>query len=267
MNDTFEAMHDPRWRLENLYTIQNKQGNRVPFKPNAAQNAYLDGCTHSDLILKARQLGMTTLMCIIGLDEALFKEDWRVAIIAHTLNDATEIFETKVKFPYDNLPEAIRNARPAKQDRAGLLRFDHGSSIRVATSARSGTLQRLHISEFGKICSVSPNKAREIVTGSFPAVGKNTKTIESTAEGQEGYFYQFSEEAQRGEPPFKFFFFAWWMAPQNTYASDLTRLSKAHDEYFKDLEIDEKITLTAEKKSWWANQEHVLGTDMKRAKL
>jgi hypothetical protein len=262
--DVFEAMHDAKWRLSNLYTIQNKKGHRVPFQPNMAQLKYLENCTDSDIILKARQLGFTTLMCIVGLDEVLFKNDWRVAIIAHTLNDANEIFETKVKFPYDHLPDQIRGGRPAKNDRAGLLRFDHGSSIRVATSARSGTLQRLHISEFGKICATSPGKAREIVTGAFPAVGQNPKTIESTAEGQEGYFYQFCDESRRGEGQFGFHFFPWWGDSANVWPDDLTKISKAHAAYFHALEIDQKIKLSPEQKSWWVWEEMVLGGDMKR---
>ena len=47
--------------------------------------------------------------------------------------------------------------------------------MNLPKSARSGTLQRLHVSEFGKICAQYPKKAREIVTGAFPAVGKNPK--------------------------------------------------------------------------------------------
>lgn len=262
--ETFEAMHDAKWRLSNLYTIQDKKGNRVPFRPNDAQLQYLDECSKSDIILKARQLGVTTLMAIVGLDEAIFMQDWRVAIIAHNLTEANEIFETKVKFPYDQLPEAIRLARPAKHDRAGLLRFDHGSSIRVTNSARGGTLQRLHVSEFGKICATTPHKAREIVTGSFPAVGHNPKTIESTAEGQEGYFYQFCDEAMRGEGQFKFHFFPWWRDKDYVWPADLTRLSKQHDAYFNALRVDDGIDLTPEQKSWWVDQERVLGGDMKR---
>ena len=34
--------------------------------------------------------------------------------------------------------------------------FQHGSSIQVATSFRSGTVQRLHVSEHGKICAKYP---------------------------------------------------------------------------------------------------------------
>ena len=65
----------------------------------------------------------------------------------------------------------------------------------VSTGYRGGTLQSLHISEFGKICRQFPDKATEIVTGAFEAVAKeNTITIESTAEGREGYFYDYCTE-------------------------------------------------------------------------
>lgn len=259
-----ENLKDPLWRLSHLYWITDKDGQRVLFRPNAAQMAYLENATEDDLILKARQLGFTTLMCLIGLDEAIFHDDHKVAIIAHTLGDANEIFDSKVKFPYDNLPEQIKLRKPARNDRAGLLRFENGSSIRVATSVRSGTLQRLHVSEFGKICAKYPQKAREIVTGSFPAVGKNPKTIESTAEGQEGYFYSYAEQAMRGEGPFRFHFFPWWQDPSNVVDPATVRFLPDHHEYFAKLKHEHQIETTPEQQAWWIKQEQVLGGDMKR---
>lgn len=259
-----DQFSDPLWRLSNLYWITDKNGNRIRFEPNAAQLAYLEEASREDLILKARQLGFTTLMCLVGLDEAVFLDDHRVAIIAHTLDAASEIFDSKVKYPYDNLPEGIRARRTARNDRAGLLRFDHGSSIRVATSARSGTLQRLHISEFGKICAVYPQKAREIVTGSFPAVGQNPKTIESTAEGQEGYFYDFAEKAMRNVGPFRFHFFPWFDDPGNVYDPQAVNVTQEHRLYFGRLKYESGIDLTEEQQAWWVKQEGLLGGDMKR---
>lgn len=255
---------DPMWRLSNLYWITDKDGNRIKFDPNESQMRYLEEATHDDIILKARQLGFTTLMCLIGLDEALFFNDYKVGIIAHTLNDAHEIFESKVKYPYDNLPDILKERKPAKNDRAGLLRFEHGSSIRVATSVRSGTLQRLHVSEFGKICATSPQKAREIVTGSFPATGENPKTIESTAEGQEGYFYQYAMEALRGEGSFKMHFFPWWK--DSGYVADpaTVRFLPEHKAYFEKLKYEHGIETTPEQQAWWIKQEKLLGGDMKR---
>lgn len=255
---------DPLWRISNLYWITDKTGQRVKFQPNEAQLEYLNNATTEDLILKARQLGITTLMCIVGLDEAIFLDDFRVAIIAHTLNDATEIFDSKVKYPYENLPEQIRIRRPAKNDRAGLLRFEHGSSIRVATSARSSTLQRLHVSEFGKICAKYPQKAREIVTGAFPAVGKNPITLESTAEGQEGYFYDYAQKAIRGEGPFKFHFFPWWQDKNYVYDPAAVRVLPEHRAYFDTLRHKDGIDLTPEQQAWWIKEEQRLGGDMKR---
>jgi hypothetical protein len=257
-------LDDPMWRLHNLYYIIDKRGQRVRFEPNQAQLEYLQECTKSDLILKARQLGFTTLMCLIGLDEALFLNDHNVGIIAHTKDDAIVIFDTKVKYPYDNLPAAIRERRPASTDRAGMLKFDNNSSIRVATSARSGTLQRLHVSEFGKICATYPKKAREIVTGSFPAVGKNPKTIESTAEGQEGYFYEYAEKGMRGAGPFKFHFRAWWQDPGNVWTPDLVNITAEDRQYFRKLKVEHGIELTERQMAWWVREEELLGGDMKR---
>lgn len=255
---------DPMWRLSNLYYITDKDGRRVKFQPNIAQLEYLQNASHDDLILKARQLGFTTLMCLVSLDEALFFENHQAAIIAHTLNDANKIFDSKVKYPYDNLPDKLKERRPAVNDRAGLLKFDHNSSVSVATSARSGTLQRLHVSEFGKICAQYPKKAREIVTGAFPAVGKNPKTLESTAEGQEGYFYDFAEKAQRGAGPFKFHFFAWWQDPNYRVDPATVMVLPEHDLYFAKLKHEDGIELDPWQMAWWVKQEQLLGGDMKR---
>lgn len=255
---------DPMWRLNNLYWITDKDGQKVLFHPNAAQLEFINGCSDSDVILKARQLGFTTLASIIGLDEALFFENWHVGIIADTRENATKIFETKVKYPYKNLPRALRRLKPAKNDRAGFLNFEHDSSIGVTTSARSGTLQRLHVSEFGKICAKYPQKAREIVTGSFPAVGKNPKTIESTAEGQEGYFYDYCTDAMVGRGGFKFHFFPWWQDPNYVSHNMATVISAAHQRYFEKLEAEIGRKLTDAQKRWWVEQEYLLGGDMKR---
>jgi hypothetical protein len=136
-----------------------------PFVPNTAQLRFLDDLHSLNLILKARQLGFTTLCCLVYLDACVFGPHTRAGVIAHRLEDAKVIFRDKIKFPYDRLDEGIRAAVPAVQDSADTLTFGNNSSLRVSTSMRSGTLQYLHVSEFGKICAQFPDKAREIVTG------------------------------------------------------------------------------------------------------
>ena len=78
------------------------------------------------------------------------------------------------------------------------MRFSNGSSYSVTTSARSGTVQRLHITEFGKICRKSPDKAEEIMSGSLNTVHQGQQiVIESTAQGASGHFFNLCSVAER----------------------------------------------------------------------
>ena len=263
-----EKLSDVHWRLSNLYKIVNKHGEVVTFVPNGSQLDLINTCGKRDIVLKARQLGFTTLACIISLDECLFNDNWRAGIIAHKNEDANAIFETKIKFPYDNLPEEIRTQRTAINDRAGALKFSNGSSISVSTSFRSGTLQRLHVSEFGKICARSPDKAREIITGAFPAAENGAITIESTAEGQEGAFYEMSTRAmglkEVGVKDFRFHFYPWWRNPEYTLDDPLMLLTQVNEDYYSKLEHIESIPLTHGQKCWYQAEEIIQGGDMKR---
>lgn len=145
------------------------------------------------------------------------------AIIADRSFSSREIFRDKVKFAYDNLNPVLKSLVPASRDNANELRFDNGSVYRVSTSLRSGTTQLLHISEFGKICRESPVKAQEIIAGALNTVQAGQFiTIESTAEGRDGHFYNMVKKAQdkqdRGESlgllDFKLFFYPWWKHPE-----------------------------------------------------
>jgi hypothetical protein len=56
----------------------------------------------------------------------------------------------------------------------------------------------LTISEYGKICAQSPGKAKEVRTGSLPAVPTTgICVIESTAEGRGGDFFDKVQIAQK----------------------------------------------------------------------
>jgi hypothetical protein len=55
-------------RVSNLYWITDETGREVKFEPNPAQLQFLDDVHALNIILKARQLGFTTLCCLIYLD-------------------------------------------------------------------------------------------------------------------------------------------------------------------------------------------------------
>lgn len=268
-----ELLSDKTWRLSNLYYIKDKEGKRIKFKPNYAQTRFLKEKHNANIILKARQQGFTTLSCISFLDDCLFTANLSAGIIAHNLEDANSFFTDKIKFAYDNLPDAIKDARPADTNRTGELRFSNGSSIRVRTSFRSGTLQRLHISEFGKICAKSPDKAKEIVTGALNAIASNQEIIiESTAEGKVGYFFDYCDKARSrdrlgnpiGEMDFKFHFFSWHESKEYQTSAEGLSIPARLEEYFTGLEKDHGIKLSPEQKAWYVKKEMLMNDDMGR---
>lgn len=263
-------LSDPYWRLNNLYSIIDKEGRKRIFKFNYAQKALYEGIWHRNIILKARQLGISTFVCLFFLDICLFKPNVAAGIIAHTREDAEHMFK-RIKLAYDQLPEAIKGVRTATVDSARELVFNNHSSLRVGTSMRGSTLQYLHISEFGKICAHFPDKAREIVTGSLNTLGSRQYVfIESTAEGKEGYFYDLCKGAEsdhisnKALTPldYKFHFFPWHKCPDYEL-KDLITIPVEIKEYFDKLQ-DQGIKLSREQQAWYFKNLLIQKDDMKR---
>ena len=270
-NDIAEAtkrLSDPLWRLNNLYYIQDKSGNKIKFKLNWAQQTLYDGMWNCNVILKARQLGISTFVCLLFLDRCLFNSNKSAGIIAHTLEDAQQMFR-RIKFAYDCLPDEIKAQVTCDNNTANMLKFNNASSLRVGTSLRSSTFQYLHISEFGKICSKYPDKAQEIITGSLNTVASGQYIfIESTAEGREGYFYDICKAAQvrnninLSNMDFKFHFFPWHGDSSYRIGNALPFTADQID-YFEHLR-GIGIILDEEQKNWYVARQSIQGEDMRR---
>ena len=268
-------LSDWRWRMNNLYRITDKEGKVVRFVLNPAQERLFEELWYRNIILKARQLGFTTFMLIFMLDAALFGNNVRCGLIAHTKQDAGKLFREKLRFAYDQLPDWLKDMRRAKYENVGELVFNNGSSISVGTSYRGGTLNYLHISEFGNICRKFPDRAKEVVTGAFESVGKNCViTIESTAEGRSGYFHDYCQSASQTAKlglkltrlNFKFFFYPWFDDPgyeiDGDEGSDVVVPQRLVD-YFVELR-KKGIDLTRGQMLWYVLKERTLGEDMKK---
>ncbi|WP_333826866.1 hypothetical protein [Pararhodobacter sp.] len=266
--ELLEALGSWEWRMFSgkLYKIMVKgdddtEGTVLPFLPNANQRNFLENLHYRNVILKARQLGFTTLIAVLWFDHAAFNADQRCGIIAHSLDDAESIFRDKVKFAYYNLPPAVREILPLARESAKELLFAHNNSaIRVATSMRSGTIHRLHISEMGKIAAKFPEKAVEIVTGSLPAVPKTgIAIIESTAEGQEGEFYEIATRAEKlvqsGRKPnmseWAFHFYPWWREPGYVMDPATVRMTPEDHQYFDEVEAETGAKLRPDQRAWY----------------
>ena len=265
-------LSDPLWRLNNLYTIIDKAGNKSLFQLNWAQKKLYQDMWYCNLILKARQLGISTFVCLLFLDRCLFNSNLHAGIIAHTREDAEVMFR-RVKFAYDNLPVELKALRSVNTDNARELQLSNGSTLRIGTSMRSSTIQLLHISEFGKICAKFPDKAREIITGSLNALAPGQYVfIESTAEGREGYFYDMCKEAQAAKDSekkltsldFRFHFLPWHA--QKDYRIDPRDVTvpEYYSNYFNILEGVINSQLDKGQRAWYVKRALTQGEDMKR---
>ncbi len=263
---------DQLWRLENLYWITDIDGRKIKFRMNAVQKFLYRNRWFRNLVLKSRQQGITTFVAVFFLDSVLFESNQQALIIAHTQADARKIFDSKIKFAFDNLPEWLKSQYKVNVDNMNVIKFEtNGSSISVATSGRSGTYQYLHISEFGVLCVRYPEKAKEIVTGTLNTAhaGKSVIFIESTAKGRAGYFYDYCQKAMldklAGMPltalDWKFFFFPWHENPEDILDGDVIITSEM-EEYFKTLEERYGITLTKQQKSWYIKKKDEQSEDM-----
>jgi hypothetical protein len=274
MNNSLEIAQkrllDPKWRLNNLYNIVDKQGRALHFKLNWAQEQLYKGMWYCNLVLKARQLGVSTFVCLLFLDRCLFNSNVSAGIIAHTIEDAQQMFR-RIKYAYDMLEESIKGQITADTDTAQMLKFSNGSSIRVGTSLRSSTFQFLHISEFGKLCTRYPEKAREVITGSLNTLSSGQFCfIESTAEGRDGYYYDMvcraralqESVAELTPLDFKFFFFPWWQNAEYRLQMSVP-IPQEMEEYFAQLE-DKGIDLLPQQKFWYVKKAETQNSDMMR---
>jgi len=277
-----EFYEDKYWRMQNLYYILNENGKKVKFVFNHLQELLWKNYWYLNIVLKARQFGGTTWIDLFYLDDCLFIRNIEAGIIAHNRGDAQKIFRRKVRYPFDQLPEGFRNAMEPQTKSAQELSFPNDSTIYVATSIRSGTAQRLHISEHAKICKKYPVKAEEIKAGSLNAVHSgNIIFIESTAEGSTGDFYDFCQIARENTESgkqltkldWRFHFFPWYWDDKNQLSDEDTKLviiPVEYEKYFDRLILDgvedyngNKLTrFTGNQKAWYIKKDAQMGDKM-----
>lgn len=285
-------LDDLTWRLNTLYWVVNKDAKPVPFVMNEQQDDLISNLWYRNLVLKARQLGFSTLLQILELDQALFNRDFNCVVIADTLPNAGKLFK-KVEFAYDHLPELIRAMFPVlKKNQGSELTFGHvdadgklhPSTISVSVSARGGTVQLLHVSELGKIALKFPQRAEEIKTGAFEAVPQDgCIVVESTAEGAFGLFYELCEPAMKrleaGTPEtmldWRLHFYPWFDCKDYRLSDEdtaLVEIPAALKQYFRKLIVEVRtqrgrspdFTIDANQQAWYAKKAETLKRKMKQ---
>ena len=121
---------DPVFRISNLYSIRTREGKVIPFRPRPQQLQVLDMLYRQKLkrvcILKARQLGFSTLLGIVCLDQLCWSVGRQVSLVDKTQEDARQKLKNIVALAYDSLHAELK-AR-FLVDRANAGEFGVGSA-------------------------------------------------------------------------------------------------------------------------------------------
>ncbi|MFI3325947.1 MAG: hypothetical protein R3Y35_07210 [Clostridia bacterium] len=194
--------------LQSLCKIVDKKGKLIEFKLNPQQRELIKSLEKYSIVLKSRQLGITTVSCGLSLFHAITEPNSHCMMISYSLDSANAIFD-KLKSIYDNLPKFIKLKDIANNRKE--LKFSNGSKITVTTMgskeiARGSSLKFVHISELA-FCK------QDLVTKQLLAIEQallpNGKVIiESTANGM-NEFSELWAKAENGESLYKPFFFSW----------------------------------------------------------
>ncbi len=175
-------------------------GGAIPFErwPHLVERARAWGSGQSEVILKARQLGLSWLAAAYALFVAQ-RKGARVLLLSKGEMEAFELL-AKARFIWDHLPEGMR--LPLEVDNDGELTFKAGGTIRALPSTKNagrGFTATLVIGDE----SAFHVWAAENYKAYRPAVGDGGQLLLlSTANGVGGFFYdQWQVALRRGGEP------------------------------------------------------------------
>ena len=209
--------------IEEYVKIRNKNSKIIALKLNEPQLKYYNIIKELKkqnkpvriIILKARQMGFSTVTEAIFFKETVTKANVNTAIVAHKEDSTTNLFNMS-KLMYDELPEPMKPEK--KKSNAKELVFDKDdgtglkSKIKCFTAGgkgvgRSDTINNLHLSEL----AFWQGDKKATLTGLLQAVPNTPDTmiaIESTANGFE-YYKELWDDAVAGKNDFIPIFIGW----------------------------------------------------------
>lgn len=196
--------------IEQWLKIRMKSGSRSRFRLNRAQREYSRLCTQQNVVLKARQLGITTYIAARLFVQTITRRGTLSVQVAQDRESAEQIFQIVRRF-WDKLPQAWRG---------GLLRTSHCNARQLVfprldseycvasaeeNAGRGWTIQNLHCSEVSRWGRGGEEALASLRAAVVPG---GEIVLESTPNGAGGLFY---EEWQRAdETGYTRHFFPWW---------------------------------------------------------
>ncbi|MEO8735613.1 MAG: terminase [Edaphobacter sp.] len=197
-----------------LLKVRDREGVERPLRANAVQREFERRRGQRNIVLKARQMGLTTWVAARFFLKTITARGVMTVQVAHTREAAEGIFRMAQRF-WECLPEKLREG-PLRRSRAnvGQMRFAAlDSEFRVLSAGDEGagrglTMQNLHCSEVSRW----PGDAVETLAGLRAALSPGGEmVIESTPNGAYGCFYEEWGQAGSDGSGVVRHFFPWWM--------------------------------------------------------
>ena len=166
----------------NLYPFQEESLTQI------SQNRY-------NIILKSRQLGISTLTAGYALWRMLFKSDFNVLVIA-TKQDVAKNLVTKVRVMHENLPKWLKGS--VAEDNKLSLRLNNGSQIKaISSKGDAGRSEALSLLIFDEAAFI--DKIDDIWTAAQQTLATGGDCIAlSTPNGVGNWFHKQWVEATAG---------------------------------------------------------------------
>jgi hypothetical protein len=196
--------------MRTLLRIRDKQGNLPPLRLNGAQRDYERRCGKKNIVLKARQLGITTYVAARFFLRTITQPGTLTVQVAHDQRAAEQIFRIVYRF-LENLPESLRDSLFTSRANVRQVVFPElDSEYRVETASdrhagRGLTIQNLHCSEV----AMWPDGAAALAALRAAVPPDGEIVLESTPNGAAGTFYQEWQNAD--DTGYVQHFFPWWL--------------------------------------------------------
>ncbi len=197
---------------EKMLVVRSRSGRREKLRANTVQIEFEKNRGQRNIVLKARQLGMTTWVAARFFLKTITHPGTLTLEVAHTQEAAEEIFRIVHRF-VDCLPEPMRKGvlKTGQSNVRQIVFPKMDAEYRVVSAAdrnagRGLTVQNLHCSELARW----PGDAAETLAGLRAAMAPNAELVlESTPLGVGGCFHE--EWLKAEETGMVRHFFPWWM--------------------------------------------------------
>ncbi len=206
--------------IRKLLKIRIKKGGVRYLKMNRAQLEYSRRCTKRNIVLKARQVGITTYIAARFFVQTITRPGTLTVQVAHSDESAQAIFNIVHRF-WEKLPNARVHRGALVKSRSNIRQIVFpklDSEYRVETAddnaGRGMTIHNLHCSEVSRW----PRGGEETLASLRAAVVPDGEIVlESTPNGAVGIFYD--EWQKAAETGYTQHFFPWWY--ETSYKEEL----------------------------------------------